>query len=138
MVGRLAAREAGAKLAITGRNPDRVRALAKACDAEPLQPQQISGRRFDAVVHSTPLGMFPHTSECFFDDLIPADVVFDMVYNPMETVLLQRARNQKCEVIHGLEMFIEQASQQFEIWTGESAPRPSMEKAALEALAAVS
>ena len=39
-------------------------------------------RHFDAVVHATPLGMFPHVDECFFNGHIPADMVFDMVYNP--------------------------------------------------------
>jgi 3-dehydroquinate dehydratase/shikimate dehydrogenase len=78
--------------------------------------------------------MYPQVDECFFNGSIPADVVFDMVYNPMETVLIKRAREQGKTVIPGLEMFIEQAVRQFEIWTGESAPRPAMEKAAAEAL----
>ena len=63
--------DAGAKLAIVGRNPDRVRALAKICDAEPLLREQMNGRYFDAVVHATPLGMHPHTEECFFAEAIP-------------------------------------------------------------------
>jgi len=58
------------------------------------------------------------------------------VYNPLETVLLARAREEGKEVIPGLEMFIEQAVRQFEIWTGEKAPRAAMQKAALEALEA--
>jgi 3-dehydroquinate dehydratase/shikimate dehydrogenase len=126
--------EAGAKLSITGRNADRVRALAKACGAEAVFVSQLAGKQFDAVVHATPLGMFPNVTECFFPDRIPAGVVFDMVYNPLETELLRRARTQQLETISGLEMFLEQAAQQFEIWTGESPPRPAMEKAALEAL----
>ena len=126
--------DAGVKLSIVGRNPDRVRALAKVCDAEPLAREQLEGRRFDAIVHATPLGMHPHVNESFFADSIPADVVFDMVYNPLETLLLRRAREQGKQVIPGTEMFLEQAVRQFEIWTGESAPRPAMEKAALEAL----
>ena len=59
-----------------------------------------------------------------------------MVYNPLETALLRRAKGQKKIAIPGIEMFIEQAVRQFEIWTGESAPRAAMEKAALEALQA--
>jgi 3-dehydroquinate dehydratase/shikimate dehydrogenase len=78
--------------------------------------------------------MYPQVDECFFDGSIPADVVFDMVYNPMETLLVKRAREQGKTVVPGLDMFIEQAVRQFEIWTGESAPRPAMEKAAAEAL----
>lgn len=126
--------DAGSKIAIVGRNADRVRALAKTCNGEPLLREQLQGRYFDAVIHATPLGMFPNVNECFFNGSIPADVVFDMVYNPIETELVKRARGQNKKVVPGLEMFIEQAVRQFEIWTGESAPRPAMLKAASEAL----
>jgi 3-dehydroquinate dehydratase/shikimate dehydrogenase len=114
--------DAGAKISLVGRNPDRV------------GKEQLGGRRFDALVHATPLGMYPHVDECFFNGTIPADVVFDMVYNPRETVLIRKAREQGKTAVPGLEMFIEQAVRQFEIWTGESAPRAAMQKAALEAL----
>jgi 3-dehydroquinate dehydratase/shikimate dehydrogenase len=127
--------DAGAKVSIVGRNADRVRALAKICGAEPVLRDQLDSRRFDALVHATPLGMSPNVNDCFFPGPIPAGVVLDMVYNPMETMLLRRAREQGCEVICGLEMFLDQAARQFEIWTGESAPKAAMEKAALEALA---
>jgi 3-dehydroquinate dehydratase/shikimate dehydrogenase len=126
--------DAGAKLAVVGRNADRVRALAKICSAEALLRDQLSGRHFDALVHATPLGMFPHVNECFFDGNIPAEVVFDMVYNPLETALIHRAKDQGKTVVPGLDMFIEQAIRQFEIWTGETAPRAVMQKAAMEAL----
>ena len=126
--------DAGAKISLVGRNPDRVRALSKICGAESLLREQLDSRHFDAVVHATPLGMFPHVNECFFEDKIPADIVFDMVYNPLETVLVRRAKEQGKIVVPGLDMFIEQAVRQFEIWTGETAPRPVMLKAALEAL----
>jgi 3-dehydroquinate dehydratase / shikimate dehydrogenase len=127
--------ESGAKLAITGRNPDRVRALAKACDAEALSREQAEARMFDVLIHATPLGMYPRVDQCFFDGRVPAKLVFDMVYNPMETLLARKAKDQGATVIPGLEMFLEQAARQFEIWTGDNAPRAVMEKAALEALA---
>jgi 3-dehydroquinate dehydratase/shikimate dehydrogenase len=126
--------DAGAKIALVGRNPDRVRALAKICGAEPLLKEQLATRHFDALVHATPLGMFPHVNECFFNGSIPADVVFDMVYNPGETELLRRAKEQGKMAVPGLEMFIEQAVRQFELWTGDAAPRAVMLKAAVEAL----
>lgn len=126
--------DAGAQIAIVGRNPDRVRALAKICGAEPLIREQLNGRRFDALVHATPMGMWPHVNECFFPDAIPADLVFDMVYNPLETELVRRAKAQGATIIPGLEMFLTQAAQQFEIWTEDKAPLSVMEKAALEAL----
>jgi len=126
--------DAGARIALVGRNADRVRSLAKICGAEPLLAEQLSERHFDALVHATPLGMYPHVNECFFNGRIPADVVFDMVYNPLETELTRRAREQGKTVIRGMQMFVEQAVRQFETWTGEQAPRSVMEKAALEAL----
>jgi 3-dehydroquinate dehydratase/shikimate dehydrogenase len=126
--------DAGAAVSITGRNPDRIRALAKITGAAAVSASQLTTAKFDALVHATPLGMSPHTGECFFAERIPADLVFDMVYNPMETLLIRKAREQGCDVIPGVEMFIEQAVAQFETWTSETAPRAIMEKAAIEAL----
>jgi 3-dehydroquinate dehydratase / shikimate dehydrogenase len=125
----------GAKLSIVGRNPDRVRALAKACDAEAVSREQAEAGNYDALVHATPLGMYPHVDECFFKDRIPAELVFDMVYNPLETALIKRGREQGKQVIEGIHMFLEQAIRQFEIWSNETAPRAVMEKVALETLA---
>jgi len=126
--------EAGTKLAITGRNIDRVRVLAKTCSADLLTREQAEQRTFDVVVHATPLGMVPKAERCFFEGRIPAKLVFDMVYNPLETLLLKKAKAQGLAVISGLEMFLEQAARQFEIFTGVSAPRAVMERAALEIL----
>ena len=127
--------DAGAKISLVGRNLDRVRALARVCNGEPLSREQAAAKMFDVVVHCTPMGMWPHAEECFFDGRIPGKLVFDMVYNPRETMLLKRAKDQGCETIDGLAMFLEQAARQFEIFTGETAPRSVMEKAALESLA---
>ena len=124
----------GAKVSITGRNPDSVRSLARLTGAEPLTTAQLEGRWFDVFLHATPLGMYPHMEKSFFEDRIPADTVFDMVYNPLETRLLRLAREQGLQTIPGVEMFVEQAAHQFELFTGESAPRAVMQKAVLEAL----
>jgi 3-dehydroquinate dehydratase/shikimate dehydrogenase len=126
--------DAGARIAVVGRNADRVRALSKVCNAEALGREELAGRHFDAVIHATPLGMYPHLNECFFNGHIPGDVVFDMVYNPLDTLLLRKAREQGLAVIPGIEMFVEQAVRQFELWTGDTAPRAAMQKAAAEAL----
>lgn len=126
--------DAGAKVTLVGRNPDRVRALAKICGAESMLREQVDSHHFDVFLHATPLGMYPKIDESFFEGRIPADVVFDMVYNPLDTALLRQASKQGKTVVRGIEMFLEQATRQFEIWTGESAPRSAMDKAALESL----
>lgn len=126
--------DAGAQVSITGRNADRVRTLARFAGGEPLSREKAEASHFDAVVHATPLGTYPDVNGCFFDNAVPADIVFDMVYNPLETELIKRAAAQGKQIIHGMKMFIEQAVAQFEIFTGETAPRAVMERATLEAL----
>lgn len=131
-----AAKDKGARVTLTGRNPRRIRALARACGVEAAGREKLAGRHFDILIHATPLGMWPNIDGCFFSGDIPADLVFDMVYNPLETLLLKKARSAGKETISGLEMFIEQAAAQFEIWTGETAPRTVMKKSVLQALGA--
>ena len=55
--------------------------------------------------------------------------MFDMVYDPVETHLLQVARTRGIAVIPGVEMFVHQAARQFEIWTGKPAPAGDMLRA---------
>ena len=126
--------DAGAKVTLVGRSADKVRALARVAGAESLPFENVGANQFDAVVNATPLGMYPHDEGCFFDGRIPSNLVFDMVYNPLETTLLKRAKAQGAETIPGTEMFLEQAAHQFELFTGDQAPRSVMEKAAFEAL----
>lgn len=125
----IALSDAGARVTVTGRNLKRAEALAFAAKAQTISLPDAGSRHFDALVHATPVGMFPRTDDCLFNGRIPAEMVFDMVYNPVETLLLRRARQQGLKVIPGSEMLIEQAACQFEIWTGESAPRAVMQNA---------
>jgi 3-dehydroquinate dehydratase/shikimate dehydrogenase len=45
-------------------------------------------------------------------------VVFDTIYNPEKTVLLKEAEKNNCVIISGIEMFINQAAEQFRLFTG--------------------
>jgi 3-dehydroquinate dehydratase/shikimate dehydrogenase len=58
-----------------------------------------------------------------------AGLVFDMVYNPLETPLLKLAKSRGLATISGLEMFVQQGARQFEIWTGKPAPEAEMMRA---------
>lgn len=125
----IALTDAGADVSITGRNMKNAHALAQVVRAETVTLKEAQTRHYDALLHATPVGMSPDTNASLFNDVIPADTVFDMVYNPHETLLLKRAKQQGCSIIHGSEMLLEQAASQFEIWTGESAPRAAMQAA---------
>lgn len=90
----------------------------------------------EVIVHGTPVGMYPHCEEsCVPPGLFCADhVVFDMVYRPLMTRLIQEARAAGCKTILGIEMLLYQAALQFEKWTGHPAPIAAMREAALSCL----
>lgn len=125
----IALADASAHITITGRNMKTAQALARAVNGEAVTLDEAAENNYDALVHATPLGMFPRTGDCLFTGRLPASIVFDMVYNPHETLLLKRARQQGCVAIPGIEMLLEQAAHQFELWTGETAPRAVMRNA---------
>ncbi len=125
----IALKDAGANVTITGRKPAEAQSLARVAGGEAVTLQEARMGRFDVLVHATPVGMVPNVKENLFADGIPADVVLDMVYNPHETALLKLAKQQGCKVVPGSEMLLEQAASQFEIWTGENAPRDVMRNA---------
>jgi shikimate dehydrogenase len=61
-------------------------------------------------------------------------LVMDVVYRPLETRLLQEAKARGAATIDGLQMLIHQATAQFELWTGMTAPLETMLRAAYKAL----
>ena len=80
------------------------------------------------VLHCTPVGMHPNVNETSVPGslLTPDLTVMDIVYNPLETRLLREAKEAGCRTIRGLEMFLNQAIAQFELWTGQPAPADVM------------
>jgi len=130
----IALADAGARITITGRNAARAQQLASVVKADVVSLKQAQNQEYDALIHATPVGMAPNSPASLFPSRVPAEVVFDMVYNPQETLLLKHAKEQGAAVIYGWEMLLEQAACQFEIWTGEPAPRTVMRTALEQAL----
>ncbi len=92
----------------------------------------------ELLVHATPVGMTPKTDACLVPpELIRSDqVVFDVVYTPLETQLLRNAKAAGARTVPGLGMFVHQAAIQFELWTGKQAPVNVMTETVLGALRA--
>ena len=84
---------------------------------------RIADYKCNLLINATPVGMAPDLDRCPVDGAIAADIVFDMVYNPVETKLLRAAAKQGKRTISGMEMFLAQAARQFQIWTGRPAPK---------------
>jgi shikimate dehydrogenase len=63
--------------------------------------------------------------------------VADVIYNPLQTMLLREAEAAGCMVASGFEMFVYQGTEQFTIWTGREAPVKEMREVVYERLAAI-
>jgi 3-dehydroquinate dehydratase/shikimate dehydrogenase len=127
---------AGALVAIAARDLDRARRVADLmeCAATEWPPRPGS---WDVLVNATPVGTAPAADESPLPGgPFTGQLVYDLVYNPLETRLLREARIAGCRTVGGLEMLVAQAARQFEWWTGVAAPADVMRSAALRALAA--
>ena len=91
----------------------------------------------DVVVDCTSVGMHPKHE---VDPVIPAawmrpgQVVADLTYNPIDTVLLQAARGAGAETVDGAGMLVHQGAISLQYWSGEEPPVETMRRALLEAL----
>lgn len=94
-------------------------------------------RDADILVNATSVGMHPKEQETPVDRklLRPGLVVFDLVYEPLETRLLREAAQVGAKTVDGLSMLVHQGAASFEIWTGVKAPIEAMMKAAARELA---
>jgi 3-dehydroquinate dehydratase/shikimate dehydrogenase len=117
----------GAEVFIVNRTHENAVALAKESKAKALKHEQLAKHHFDVLINSTPCGMAgSKTPLPIAENELNAGLVFDMVYNPLETPLLKLAKSRGIPVITGLEMFVQQGARQFELWTGKPAPEAEM------------
>ena len=71
------------------------------------------------IINTTPLGMYPDINtypNIPYHALSSNHLIYDLVYNPEETIFIKKAKEKNCLVINGLEMLINQANISWEIW----------------------
>lgn len=78
------------------------------------------GKTFDLLINGTPVGMYPHTENMpvSTDVIAMTRYVFDAVYNPLETKLIQQAKSMGKKAVGGMAMLVWQAAAAHEIWDG--------------------
>ena len=119
--------EQGAEVFVTNRTHETAVALARKAHAKSLKHDVLAKNRFDAIINTTPCGMAGVKQAMpIKENELNASLVFDMVYNPLDTPLLKLAHSRGLTVISGIEMFVQQGARQFEIWTGKPAPEGEM------------
>lgn len=128
--------ERGCRVTIANRTHERAVRLAGdvGCGVVPLT--DVGDVPHDILVNGTSIGMHPNVDATPLDAalLCPGALVFDSVYNPLETRLLREARAAGCPTVDGLAMFVNQAVEQFELWTARPAPRDTMRRVVEERL----
>jgi len=88
-------------------------------------------QNYDIIINSTSLGLKNELSPISFEQINQDSVIYDIVYSPMNTDFIKKAKDKKLEVIYGYEMLLGQATRAFEIWHGMKAPYNAMKKALL-------
>lgn len=111
---------------ITNRTMERARAIARRFNGKAVEWNQIQPEQFDLLINATPVGMFPNHKECLPvpDDWLENHIVYDLVYRPLKTRLLMRARLVGAELtLDGLHMLVEQAWEQLKLWVNAAPPQ---------------
>jgi 3-dehydroquinate dehydratase / shikimate dehydrogenase len=128
-------RDKGAEVWILNRTPETAQKLAKQSGAKTIKREAVAKSGFDVIINATPIGMNGiKAAPMLGPEDLNARIVFDLVYNPIETPLLKMARAKGLTAISGVEMFVQQGARQFEIWTGKPAPEEEMLRVVLHAL----
>ena len=126
---------AGAFISVTSRRLAAARQLARAVGGEAVPRKTVRKRRFEAIINCTPVGQAPDVDASpLRAEELNCRVVFDLVYNPLETKFLRLARRRGLQTVPGWQMLVEQGAAQFEIWTGLRAPLAVMRRAVLRGL----
>ncbi|KAF5419546.1 MAG: Shikimate dehydrogenase (NADP(+)) [Candidatus Methanogaster sp.] len=130
----------------TGKRADRLASdvitglseLGKTPSIKSIGLGEIPGEIADAdiLINATSVGMHPHTDATPVpaDLLHPGLAVFDIVYNPRRTRLLQEAKQKGATVVEGVRMLVHQGAEAFSIWTGRKPPVDMMVAAVVREL----
>jgi shikimate dehydrogenase len=137
-VAGLSEEEGIAKLVIANRDLSRAETLRNIgsslgliCETATLEDAPRYALEADLIVNSTTIGMKNQTSLINSEHIKKGSVVYDMVYRPITTDLIENAKYAQAVVVYGYEMLIEQGARAFELWTGLAAPREVMKKSLL-------
>jgi 3-dehydroquinate dehydratase/shikimate dehydrogenase len=126
----------GTAVTLTDIDEPRAEALAAEVGVSHVPYADMASAACDILLNCTPVGMHPKTNASAVprEMLREGMVVYDAVYNPAETRLLREAREAGCRTVSGIDHFVRQAVEQFELWTGRAAPVETMRQVVIEAL----
>ena len=125
-----------AKVTVTDINASKAKLLAKEFDVKFKDIEKIEelARKNEIIINATSVGMTPNINESIIKekDLVKEKLIMDVVYNPVNTKLVQHAKKVGCKTVSGDRMLIHQAIGQFKLWTGKEPDFKLMESVLLE------
>jgi 3-dehydroquinate dehydratase/shikimate dehydrogenase len=128
-------RDKGAEVFILNRTAETAQKLARQSGSKTIKKDALAKTQFDVIINATPIGMAGIKAPQLLEAKdLNAKLVFDLVYNPLETPLLRMARQKGIPIVTGIEMFVQQGARQFEIFTGKPAPEEEMLRVVIHAL----
>jgi 3-dehydroquinate dehydratase/shikimate dehydrogenase len=128
-------RDKGAEVFILNRTAETAQKLARQSGSKTIKKDAVAKTAFDVIVNATPVGMTGIKAPQILEAKdLNTKLVFDLVYNPLETPLLRLARQKGIPIITGIEMFVQQGARQFEIFTGKPAPEEEMLRVVIHSL----
>jgi 3-dehydroquinate dehydratase/shikimate dehydrogenase len=128
-------RDKGAEVFILNRTSETAQKLARQSGSKTIKKDAVAKTSFDVIVNATPIGMAGIKAPQLLEAKdLNTKLVFDLVYNPLETPLLRLARQKGIPIVTGIEMFVQQGARQFEIFTGKPAPEEEMLRVVIHAL----
>jgi 3-dehydroquinate dehydratase/shikimate dehydrogenase len=128
-------RDKGAEVFILNRTSETAQKLARQSGSKTIKKDAVAKTSFDAIINATPIGMTGIKAPQLLEAKdLNTKLVFDLVYNPIETPLLRLARQKGIPIITGIEMFVQQGARQFEIFTGKPAPEEEMLRVVIHSL----
>jgi 3-dehydroquinate dehydratase / shikimate dehydrogenase len=128
-------RDKGAEVFILNRTAETAQKLARQSGSKTIKKDAVAKTAFDIIVNATPIGMAGIKAPQLLEAKdLNTKLVFDLVYNPLETPLLRIARQKGIPIVTGIEMFVQQGARQFEIFTGKPAPEEEMLRVVIHAL----
>ncbi len=91
---------------------------------------EIDNSQIDLLINATPIGMYPRVDNCPVSDNIINNCknVFDAVYNPLETILVKKAKAQGSNAVGGMSMLVWQAVVAHNIWDGSIYNKEDIDK----------
>lgn len=132
------AKEKAKKITLANRTIEKAKSLSQfsekiGLDSKAMTLDEVEGSaaEYDFIVNATSVGLKNESSPITLEGIDKKNVVYDIVYRPINTDLISKSREKGATIIYGYEMLLGQAALAFEIWHNIKAPYNAMKKAIL-------